>query len=508
MGYVTVLESIDPEDWDRPGDKEIVRRVKDQLDNGTNILLHDGGGDREQTVKALPKIIDYIQSRGDRIVPLNELLGETMDQIMPPIPGSRFGFQRLASSLGFQTLYILQQLFWAFIMLAMALVALRTAIVIVLSFGHRRRARHAPAAGGFAPSISVLVPAYNEGKVIAATLRSVLSTTYPSTVEVILVDDGSSDDTYEAAKKVALEDARVRVFSQVNHGKAAALQRALHEASNEIVVFIDADTRIAHDAFGRLVQPLADAKIGAVSGHARVGNRRSFLARCQDLEYICGFNLDRRAYSVWNCITVAPGAISAFRKEAIKAAGGFSRDTLAEDTDLTLSVHRAGFRVDYVPGAVAWTEAPETVRTLASQRFRWAFGTLQSVWKHRSLTFSRRAPGLGWFSLPSVWFFQLGLVAVAPMVDALFLYAVLVDRQLAVLPYFLAFIGSDLALALAACWMEHEPLRTAWRIIPMRFIYRPMLSYVVWKAILRALRGAVVEWGKLDRTASVVEVPR
>jgi cellulose synthase/poly-beta-1,6-N-acetylglucosamine synthase-like glycosyltransferase len=257
-----------------------------------------------------------------------------------------------------------------------------------------------------------------------------------------------------------------------------------------------------------LVQPLADPKIGAVSGHARVGNRRSFLARCQDLEYICGFNLDRRAYSVWNCITVAPGAISAFRKEAIRAAGGFSRDTLAEDTDLTLSVHRAGYRVDYTPGAVAWTEAPETVRTLAKQRFRWAFGTLQSIWKHRSLTFSRRAPGLGWFSLPSVWFFQLGLVAVAPLIDALFIYAVIVNHQVAVLPYFLAFIGSDLILALAACAMERESLRTAWRIIPMRFIYRPLLSYVVWKAILRALKGAVVEWGKLDRTASVVEVSR
>ena len=159
-----------------------------------------------------------------------------------------------------------------------------------------------------------------------------------------------------------------------------------------------------------------------------------------------------------------------------------------------------------MPDAVAWTEAPETVRTLAKQRFRWAFGTLQSIWKHRRLTFSRRAPGLGWFSLPSVWFFQLVLVAVAPFIDVLFLYAVVVERQLAVLPYFLGFVGCDLALAVVACWMEREPWRTALRIIPMRFLYRPLLSYVVWKAILRALKGAVVEWGKLDRTASVAEV--
>ncbi|HEY8900628.1 MAG TPA: glycosyltransferase [Chthoniobacterales bacterium] len=505
MGYQTVLESIDPEDWDRPGAKEIVKRVKAQLDGGTNILLHDGGGERSQTVKALPKILDDIAARGDAVVPLHELLGLTTDDVMPPLPGSRFAFERFASAMGFNAMYLTQQIFWAFVMLAMALVALRTVIVLMLAIRNFRRPKTGLPAG-FAPPVSVLVPAYNEGKVIAATLRSVLSTRYASPVEVVMVDDGSTDDTFEAAEAVAANDSRVRVIRQANAGKAAALHHALLEATHDIVIFIDADTRIVADAFAALVPPLADPKVGAVSGHARVGNRRSFVGRCQDLEYICGFNLDRRAYTEWNGITVAPGAISAFRKEAIAAAGGFSRDTLAEDTDLTLSVHAAGYRVGYVPDAVAWTEAPETVRTLAKQRFRWAFGTLQSIWKHRRLTFSRSKPGLGWFSLPSVWFFQLLLVAVAPLIDALFLWSMIMERQLAVLPYFLAFIGCDLALALVACWMEREPLRTALRIIPMRFVYRPLLSYVVWKAILRAMKGAVVDWGKLDRTASVAEV--
>jgi cellulose synthase/poly-beta-1,6-N-acetylglucosamine synthase-like glycosyltransferase len=245
--------------------------------------------------------------------------------------------------------------------------------------------------------------------------------------------------------------------------------------------------------------------VGAVSGHARVGNRRTFLARCQDLEYICGFNLDRRAYALWNAITVAPGAISAFRREAILAAGGFSHDTLAEDTDLTLEIHQAGFRVAYAPGAVAWTEAPETVGTLARQRFRWAFGTMQSIWKHRWLLGSNRLPGLGWFSLPSIWLFQLGLVAVAPLIDALCLYSLIFGHGMDVVPYFAAFLGADLLLATAACAMEGEPLRTAWRILPMRFVYRPLLSYVVWKSGLRAIRGVWVGWGKLDRTASVPE---
>ena len=152
-----------------------------------------------------------------------------------------------------------------------------------------------------------------------------------------------------------------------------------------------------------------------------MGNLRTFIARCQALEYTCGFNLDRRAYTRWNCITVVPGAIGAARKSAIAAAGWLSLDTLAEDTDLTLSLHRQGYRVEYAPAAIAWTEAPETVRTLARQRFRWAYGTLQCLWKHRDMIFNWRYRALGWFSLPSVWFFQIILVAITPLVDFLLL---------------------------------------------------------------------------------------
>src|SRR5205814_5192944 len=158
---------------------------------------------------------------------------------------------------------------------------------------------------------------------------------------------------------------------------ARALQRALTAVRHGIVVFVDADTHFQRDTLTLLLEPLADETIGAVSGHAKVGNLRTFIARCQSLEYTCGFNLDRRAYTRWNCITVLPGAISAIRKQAIDRAGGLSLDTLAEDTDLTLSLHKQQLRNVYVPGAVAWTEAPETMRTLSRQRFRWAYGTLQ-----------------------------------------------------------------------------------------------------------------------------------
>jgi cellulose synthase/poly-beta-1,6-N-acetylglucosamine synthase-like glycosyltransferase len=161
---------------------------------------------------------------------------------------------------------------------------------------------------------------------------------------------------------------------------------------------------------------------GAVSGHVKVGNKQTLVARFQDLEYTCGFNLDRRAYQQLNCITVVPGAVSAWRRPAVMAAGGISSDTLAEDTDLTLSLHRAGYLIAYAPRAVAWTEVPENYPDLAKQRFRWAFGTLQCLWKHRDLVGNPRHKALGWFSLPSIWLFQILLVAVSPLVDGLVIF--------------------------------------------------------------------------------------
>jgi cellulose synthase/poly-beta-1,6-N-acetylglucosamine synthase-like glycosyltransferase len=339
--------------------------------------------------------------------------------------------------------------------------------------------------------------------VIADTLRALLASDYKGDLEIIVVDDGSRDETAPEVERVAHVDLRVKFLQQENRGKARALQRALAAARNPIVVFIDADTQLQRDALPRLLEPFANKEIGAVSGHAKVGNLRSFIARCQSLEYTCGFNLDRRAYDRWNCITVVPGAISAIRKDAIDRAGGLSLDTLAEDTDLTLTLHKDRQRIVYVPAAIGWTEAPETVRTLARQRFRWAYGTLQCLWKHRDMLFNPSYGALGWFSLPSVWFFQIILVAITPMVDLILLASLPFGTWNAVLPFVITFLAMDVILATLACILEREPVLTAWRILPMRLIYRPMLSYCIWKAIIRATKGAWVSWGKLERTASV-----
>ncbi len=498
LGYMTILENVDPKDWEKPTKNQLIERVKTELPNGNIILLHDGGGDRSATVAALPAILEYLKERGNRPVLISDLLGLDEDKVMPPLTEENRSIHNLASGFGFQVLHHSQNFLHAFLEVATILVLIRTVLVLILARTHKN-----PSAkkGFVAPPVTILVPAFNEEKVISKTIQSLLGSEYAGKMEILVIDDGSTDATTDTV--LAIKDPRVRLISQQNAGKAHALQKGVEESTSEFLVFVDADTQFESDALHHLISACQDPKVGAVSGHARVGNLKKFLARCQDLEYVCGFNLDRRAYAAWNCITVAPGAISAIRKSAILAAGGFSYETLAEDTDLTLSIHKAGYRIEYQPEAVAHTEAPETFSTLARQRFRWAYGTLQCAWKHRDIIFNPRYKALGWFSLPGIWFFQVILVAFSPFIDLLFLQSLLFGNMWDILPYFLAFILCDLLLAVAAVAMEGLPLHTALRIIPQRFVYRPLLSYVIWKSILHALRGAWVGWGKLQRTASV-----
>jgi cellulose synthase/poly-beta-1,6-N-acetylglucosamine synthase-like glycosyltransferase len=432
----------------------------------------------------------------------------------------------MVAGVGFRIWHAIVEFFWALMIFATGLMIARTLLVAWLAHRHHRRveARVEPTECGPSPPVSVVIAAYNEGKVIGKTLHSVVSTDYPGSMEVLVVDDGSKDNTAEEVERFATGDSRVRLLRQPNQGKAVALRNGVSNARHSVIVFLDADTMFERQTIRELVAPFANPLIGAVSGNARVGNRvamgpfpktpgqvwrsfsqilRWFIARCQALEYICGFNLDRRAYTEWNCITVVPGAVSAFRKSAIEAAGGFSHDTLAEDTDLTLTLHRLQYHMEFAPGAVAWTEAPETLWTLSRQRFRWAFGTMQCLWKHRDLIFSARYRALGFFSLPSIWFFQIGLVALTPPVDLILLWSIFFGHAGVIWYYFLVFLLMDLLLSVAACWMEGEPVRRAWISLPMRFVYRYMLAWIIWRSILRALKGALVGWGKLERTASV-----
>jgi peptidoglycan-N-acetylglucosamine deacetylase len=501
--YLIVMENIDPEDWARPGADVILDRIKQERNNGSLILLHDAGGNREQTVEALPMIIDWLEARGDQIVPLSDLLQTPRDLLMPLVKADADPLTMFVTGAGFRIWHFVVDFSWAFMLAATGLIVIRTIMVAILASMHFRRERSLAAGIPITPPISVIIAAYNEEKVIAATLRAVCDTAYPGRIEVLVIDDGSKDETVREVERAAFIDNRIRLVRQQNGGKSEALRTGVREAKYDTLVFLDADTHFDRGTFGALVQPFTDPKVGAVSGHAKVGNLRTFLARCQSLEYTCGFNLDRRAYAQWNCITVVPGAVSAIRRQALDDAGGFCTDTLAEDTDLTLSLHKQGYKIEYAPDALAWTEAPEGVLPLMRQRFRWAFGTLQCLWKHRDLVFNPQFGALGWFSLPTVWFFQIILVALTPIVDTLLLLSLITGGWAAMWSYALIFLVMDLILAFLACGLDGEKLSKGWIILPMRIIYRPILSWVIWRALYRAFKGAWVTWGKLERTASI-----
>jgi cellulose synthase/poly-beta-1,6-N-acetylglucosamine synthase-like glycosyltransferase len=363
----------------------------------------------------------------------------------------------------------------------------------------------------------VLIPAFNEAKVIAAAVGRVLATAHAD-IEVIVIDDGSTDGTAAAVLTAFPLEPRIKVLSVPNGGKARALNIGLKQCSGDIVVALDADTQFEPDTIDRLARWFADPQVGAVAGNAKVGNRVNLATRWQALEYVTAQNLERRALAALGAITVVPGAIGAWRRSAITQLGGFPADTLAEDQDLTIAVQRAGMKVIFDSEAVAWTEAPEGFRTLARQRFRWAYGTLQCLWKHKKVLLNPRYGALGLFALPQVLLFQVALSLLSPVVDMLLFWQLIrsgidylqhgsqfvPDNLIFTAACFVVFTLVDLLSASVAFAIERgEDWKLLLRLPLQRFGYRQIMYYVVVKSVIKAATGPRVGWGKLDRTGGV-----
>ncbi|WP_419994838.1 LCP family protein [Streptomyces boninensis] len=351
--------------------------------------------------------------------------------------------------------------------------------------------------------VTVLVPAHNEEAGIQSTLRSLLAATHQQ-LQIIVIDDGSEDRTSELAAE--LGDPRVLVVKQPNSGKAAALNTGLSYAESEIVVMVDGDTVLEPEAIERLIQPLAHPAIGAVSGNTKVGNRKRLLGRWQHLEYVCGFNLDRRMFDVLECITTVPGAIGAFRRDALIGVGGVSDDTLAEDTDLTMALWRGGWRVVYEETAVAWTEVPTTLRQLWRQRYRWCYGTLQAMAKHRHAI--REVGAAGRFArrgLTYISVFQVALPLFTPLLDVFALYGLLFGNPLKAASVWLLFMGAQIAIAGYALKLDGERLRTLWSLPLQLFTYRLLMYLVVIQSMVTVLSGITLNWGRMKRSGSAAD---
>ncbi len=523
MGYLSVGLHIDPDDWQRPGTDQIVNNVMTQIATtnpdrkGQVVLLHDGGGERSQTVAALPRIIDGLRAQGYDFVTVSALAGLTREQTMPSLaPGSlsQWADRSVFLALGFFG-HLIRWLLTAAITLGVARLLLLGGLALL----NRARERHRvlPVLGENPPLVSVLIPAYNEEKVIASSIRQILRSRYAN-LEVIVVDDGSLDATSAVVTAHYAHDPRVRLIAIPNGGKAHAVNTALRESNGAVVVALDADTQFEPETIPRLVRWFADPAVGAVAGNAKVGNRVNLITLWQALEYITAQNLERRALAALGAITVVPGAVGAWRREALERLGGFPADTLAEDQDLTIAVQKAGYRTLFDAEAIAWTEAPDTARGLARQRFRWAYGTLQCLWKHRDATFRPRYGALGTIALPQVWLFQIMFSVVSPLVDLVLVWQIVSTgldylqhrgqfddtNLMKMLIFYAAFMAVDLAASALAFAMEKkEKWSLLWWLVLQRFGYRQLMYYVVVRSVWTAIRGPSVGWGKQERKATV-----
>ncbi|MEP6715736.1 MAG: glycosyltransferase [Terriglobia bacterium] len=502
LGYTTVAETIDPRDW-QVGSKAqgILDEVQNEIGNGNIILLHDAGGDRSATVAALPVLIERYTKAGYRFVLVGDLVGKSRPQVMPVPSAEEMRLARIEGrAFGLEALFfqVLGVLFLSAIYLTLA----RSLAFGVLAVMQKRRENRAHYDTGFRPPVSVIVAAYNEETVITRTIEALLSNGY-SDMEIVVVDDGSRDGTLQVLRDAFSSHPQVRILTQPNSGKSAALNHAIAHAKNDVLIAVDADTLFRRGTIEKLARHFSDPRVGAVSGNARVGNKKKWITRFQSIEYIYGFNLDRRALDYLNAITVVPGAVGAWRKDLVIAAGGFGHDTLAEDADLTMAIRREGYVIRYDQDAIAYTEAPEDGRSLAKQRFRWSFGTLQAAWKHRDALFVPRYGTLGFIALPSIWLFQVLLSTLSPFAELAMIMALFAGNWKIVLLYYFGFFALEVLTGLLAYWLEGIPAWDLFLLFFQRIYYRQLMLFVLVKSLLFAVRGRLVGWGKLERKASV-----
>lgn len=505
-GHLVAGADIVPRDWEGMSATEIADYVLAQTagDQGQVIVMHDAGGDRSATVAAVSLMIDRLRAEGYRFVPLSGFLGLSRDEVMP-FASDRFTPLDRASFVAVAGLgRLLVWVFWAVVAYGVA----RSIFVLALAFLRRRHRWQQPESAG---SVTIAIPAFNEELVIVDCVRAALASDYPD-IRVIVVDDGSADGTAAAVDRAFASDPRVRLIRQENGGKCSALNASYAEVETEVVVAVDADTVLHRDAVKLLMGHFTDATVGAVAGNVKVGNRRGLLARLQALEYITAQNIDRRAAERLNAMLVVPGAIGAWRAEAVRKVGLYSPETVTEDADLTIGVQRAGYRVVFEERAFSVTDAPDSLPSFMKQRLRWSFGMMQTAWKHRRA--AKTARGVGYFSIPDLWVTGILLGLLAPVADAVFLSALVRtgfslaqgepllagDASLLIVVGWTALPLIDLIVLLVAFGFERREQLSLALLLPFqRLVYRPLLYITIYRAVGRALAGRIAGWGKLVR---------
>lgn len=532
QNYISVGEFIDPEDWlpGRTAD-EIYQEVVKQKDNGNIILLHDAGGNRQATVDALPRIIQFFKKEGYQFVSIGNLMGKKRNELMPPVANmSNTGWTGSGNYLFLSSLFYGNIVLNIVFTVAIALALLRTVFIAFMAIKqyYKNKSEQKFLLTASQEAVSIIIPAYNEEVTVIATINSLLKLDYPN-YELIFVDDGSKDKTFEIVAEAFKDQAKVRLFSKINGGKASALNYGIEQAHTKYVICIDADTQLKSDALKNLMKYFNASDIAAVAGSVKVGNVHNMLTQWQNIEYITSQNMDRRAFDLINIISVVPGAIGAFRRDVILEVGGFTTDTLAEDCDLTMRILRAGYIVRNASDAIALTEAPETVNMLLKQRFRWSFGVLQSFWKNKQTLFNPKYGYFGMIGMPNILIFQIILPIFSPLADLFMLFSLLsglfslsevngiswagVGSLFSlhngfgqVFFYYIIFVVTDLFFAAIAFRLDKAKWTSLIYIIPQRFFWRQLMYIVLFRSLKKAIKGELTSWGTLKRTGNVKEV--
>ncbi len=502
-GYITVVNTHDTEDWAKPGVDEIIRRAIPERGEGGIVLMHDSGGERHQTVQALDRMLPDLKRKGYEFDNLTEAL--EAPSAHTPVTGVELWKGKAWVFLVQASDNITGVLVVGLAIIGFLVIA-RFVLMLVLSAIHARKVRRRGFAWGppITEPVSVLVPAYNEAKCIENTVRSLVASDHP--VEVIVIDDGSSDGTARIVESLGLPG--VRVVRQLNAGKPAALNRGVANARYDIIVMMDGDTVFEPTTVRELVQPFGDPRVGAVAGNAKVGNKDKLIGAWQHIEYVMGFNLDRRMYDVMQCMPTIPGAVGAFRRSALERVGGMSDDTLAEDTDITMAIHRDGWKVVYAENARAWTEAPESVQQLWSQRYRWSYGTMQAIWKHRRALIERGPSGrFGRIGLPLVSLFMVLAPLLAPLIDVFLIYGLIFGPTGKTILAWFAVLALQAACAAYSFVLDKEKFTPLLSLPLQQILYRQLMYVVLLQSWITALTGGRLRWQKLRRKGGVSAPP-
>jgi len=505
LGYVTANYDFDTDDWQYEAWKTKVGAIPLPVMDGRNqtVLLHDAGGNRELTLQYLPRLIRTARAHGYTFQTLPQAAPTLRDVTLTPSLSDRL---TLAAA---QAVYVWPKTLLNYLFILAMITFVGGGIMNVsLACWRRWRYRDGRPVESAGLPVSVVIAAYNEQDVIGRTLEALAASRYLN-LELLVVDDGSTDGTAAAVHALAARDSRIRLIQQPNSGKSTALNRAFGQARGDIVVTLDADTIVTPDTVPNLIRPfVGDPRLAAVAGVVKVGNQRNLVTRWQALEYLMQIGVDRAASDALGAIMVVPGACAAWRRTAVLRAGGYSPNTLAEDADLCLTLQREGYRVTQADDAYAYTEAPETVRALLKQRLRWTFGNYQALWKHRGMMFRPRYGWLGMFLMPLATFSIVVPLVCLPFVYLITFFAVRAQGFGVLLPWALLFGGIQLVVAaVGVALMKEKPAHLL--MVPVhRLVYDPMRAYLLYRSVLAVLSGRLVGWNKLARTGSVAAPAR